>query len=117
MHELSIAEALAELAEESAREAGANQVICVNVRIGKLAGVVKSALEFSYDAVTEKTLLEGSDLRIEELEVIAYCPECKTEVEIEDIRAIFCPVCQSPCPEIRQGKEMEIESIEIETDS
>jgi hydrogenase nickel incorporation protein HypA/HybF len=114
LHELSIAQALVELAVESAEEGDAVKVTRVNVRLGKLAGVVKSSLDFCYDFATENTILEGSQLNVIELPVIVYCAQCDDEVELEDIQAFFCPICQTRCPEIRQGKEMELESIEIE---
>ena len=49
MHELSIAYSVVEIATESARAARAVRVKEVYVRLGALSGVVRGALEFSYE--------------------------------------------------------------------
>ncbi len=62
MHELSIAYSVVEIATQSAVEAGAVRVRSVQVRLGALSGVVRGALEFSYEIACAGTLLEGSTL-------------------------------------------------------
>ncbi|MCZ2148599.1 MAG: hydrogenase maturation nickel metallochaperone HypA [Bryobacterales bacterium] len=114
MHELSIAHGLVEAASEAAREAGAVKVNEVRVRIGALSGVVASALLFCYDIAAAGTPLQGARLLITELPVVVYCPHCEAEVELPSIQLFCCPVCDTPAAAIRQGREMEIESLEIE---
>jgi hydrogenase nickel incorporation protein HypA/HybF len=114
MHELSIAYSLVELASQSALEAGAKRVVSVHLKLGALSGVVRGALEFSYDIATEGTLLEGSRLVITELPVRIYCASCQQEVDLPGIQRFRCPRCDTPSGDIRQGREMEVESIEID---
>lgn len=114
MHELSIAYSIVESAEEAARNAGVKKVKAVNLRLGKLSGVVKDALLFSFDIATQETLLEGATLNIEELNVIAHCPTCKENVELPRVQIFRCPVCNTPTPELIQGKELELTSLEID---
>jgi Zn finger protein HypA/HybF involved in hydrogenase expression len=35
-------------------------------------------------------------------------------VELEGVQSFRCPTCGEPCSDQRQGRELEIESIEIE---
>lgn len=114
VHELSIAHSLVEAASEAAREAGAVKVNEVRLRIGALSGVVASALHFCYEIAAAGTPLEGSTLRITELPVVIYCPNCEAEVELPSVQLFCCPVCDTPGAAVRQGREMEIESLEIE---
>jgi hydrogenase nickel incorporation protein HypA/HybF len=114
MHELSIAYRLVETASQSAIEAGATRVRAVHLRIGALAGVVRGALEFSYELATNDTLLAESKLVVKELPVRVYCGSCEMEVELPGIQRFRCPVCDTPSGDIRQGRELEIEAIEID---
>ena len=114
MHELSIAYNLVEIASESAMQAGAARVSAVHLRLGALAGVVRGALEFSYEIATADTMLDHSTLFVKELPVKVYCVPCDAEVELEGVQRFRCPRCDTPSGDIRQGRELEIESIEVE---
>ena len=114
MHELSIAQSLVETATEAAREAGASKVTVVHLRLGQMSGVVKSSLDFCYELITQDTLLEGSCLVVHELPVMIYCPVCAREVELPSYQRFCCPHCDTPSADIRQGREIEVESLEVE---
>lgn len=113
MHELSIACNLVEIAAQAAQQAGVKQVNAVHLRLGALSGVVQDALRFSYDIATAGTVLEGSQLVIEELPVVVYCAACGSESALPDLQAFRCGQCGAPAAEIRQGRELEIVSLEI----
>ena len=113
MHELSIANSLVEIATEHAQEAGAEKIRSINLRIGALSCVHQSALEYSFELITKDTILEGASLSISEVPVVIYCPDCEKEVEIPGIQKFRCPHCDTPSADIRQGKELEIDSIEV----
>ncbi len=65
MHELSIAVSMVEMAAEEAARRNAVKVCAIHLKLGRLSGVVKDALLFSYEVACEGTLLEGSQLIIE----------------------------------------------------
>lgn len=113
MHELSIAYSLVELATRSAHEAGAARVLTVHLRVGALSGVVPGALQFSYEIATADTPLAGSTLVIQELPVMIHCSVCQKDVQLASVQRFRCPDCDTPSGDIRQGRELEIESIEI----
>ncbi len=114
MHELSIAYHLIQTAEAAAREAGVTRVLAVNLKLGALAGVVRDALLFSYDIAAEGTLLAGSRLIIEEIPVVVYCGSCGHTATLPDVQFFACPHCGEPTADIRQGRELELVSLEIE---
>lgn len=113
MHELSIAHNLVETASRAATEAGVQRVAAVHLRLGALAGVVREALLFSYDIAAQDTLLAGSRLEIEEVPAAIYCPTCAVTVPLDTIQSFRCPICGQPSADIRQGRELELVSLEV----
>jgi len=113
MHELSIALSIVEIAEQEARSRGGVRVSAVHLKLGLLSGVVKEALRFSYKVSCEGTMLEGSELVIEEAAVVVYCENCKAERSLSSIQAFFCPVCSTPALQVIRGQELELVAMEI----
>ena len=79
MHELSIALSIIELAEEESARRGGAGVHAVHLRLGPLAGVVKEALEASYELARETSTVASSRLLIEEVPLVVFCPNCHAE--------------------------------------
>jgi hydrogenase nickel incorporation protein HypA/HybF len=117
VHELSIANRLVEIATEVAENEGAQKIESITLRIGALSCVHKKALEFSFELVTKETALEGATLKIIDVPVTIFCAECACEVELPGIQRFRCPVCDTPSADIRGGKELDIESIEVIQDA
>ena len=116
MHELSIAYNLVDIASQAAEQAHAQRVDVVYLRLGRLSGVEKDALLFGYDIAVKETILEGSRLEIEDVPVTVYCSVCDAVFELEDIQLFCCPQCGTPTGDIRQGRELEIISLEIDNE-
>jgi hydrogenase nickel incorporation protein HypA/HybF len=114
MHELSIALGIVDAAgEEAARRPGA-RVAAVHLRVGALSGVVPEALRSAFELAREGSALEEAELVIEQVAVVAFCPVCAEEREVAFPR-LCCPVCSTPTPEVRRGRELEVVALEIET--
>ena len=113
MHELSIAMSIVEAAVEESQRRGV-QVSAVHLRLGALSGVVKDALLFSYEMACQDTPLEGSQLIVEDLPVIVFCPRCQKESTLSSVQLFACPECGGPTMDIRQGKELEVFALEVQ---
>jgi hydrogenase nickel incorporation protein HypA/HybF len=113
MHELSIAMSIVEMAQEEAERHGGAQVQAVHLRLGLLSGVVKEALLSSYEMACHSTLLEGSQLLIEEIPVEVFCPQCAVPRLVRSIQWFCCPECGTPTPTVLHGKELEVVALEI----
>lgn len=114
MHELSIALSIVEMAEAEARRQGAAQVKAVHLKLGLLSGVVQDALRFSYGISCDGTILEGSELVIQEQPTVIYCDHCEAERSLSSIQGLFCPDCGTSAPKVVRGQELELVAMEIQ---
>jgi len=115
VHELSIASRVVELVAEQVRAAGAERAVTITLRIGALSCVHEDALRFSFDLVREGTPAAGAELRIVMVPVTIWCAACGREVALPGIQRFACPVCGTPSGDIRAGRELDLESIELES--
>jgi hydrogenase nickel incorporation protein HypA/HybF len=114
MHELSIVQSIVDSVTESLAAYPGARVLEVRLRVGALAAVVEDSLQFCYEIAIEGTPLAGSRLFIQHLPVVMHCGRCTRDVALESLQCFRCPACGEPLSDMRQGRELEIESIEIE---
>jgi hydrogenase nickel incorporation protein HypA/HybF len=112
MHELSIAHSLVELAVEAAENARMKRVQALYLKLGVLSGVIKEALEFSFDVVIEGTPLEGARLVIEDVPVTVFCPDCQEAHKLPEPLPMRCPVCGTKTGQVLEGRELELYALE-----
>jgi len=98
--------------EEAERHGG--QVSAVHVKLGLLSGVVKDALLSSYEMACYDTPLQGSELVIEEVPVVIYCPQCQAERELDSVQWFCRSTCGTPASKVLHGKELEVVSLELQ---
>lgn len=114
MHELSIAASIVETVTESAAAYPGATVTEVRLRVGALSAVIEDSLKFCWEITTEGTPLAGSKLVVRIMPVVIHCAKCAVEEELEGVQSFRCPRCGEPAGDVRQGRELEIESIEID---
>lgn len=102
-----------EMATDEVMKNGGTRVDALYLKLGRLSGVVKEALLFSWEVACQGTLLEGARLVIEDVPVVVHCRECEADQTLDSINRLFCPVCRKAAPEIVQGKELEVTALEI----
>ena len=112
MHELSIARNLVDVASQHISHLGPGRVACIRLKVGVLSCVHRDSLLFSFDLVTADTPLAGTRLEIEALPILIYCAACDQMRELPGIQSFRCPECNTPSGDIRQGRELDVESIE-----
>jgi hydrogenase nickel incorporation protein HypA/HybF len=113
MHEMGIAMQIAEIATASIPEDMQQaKVERVNLKVGKLSAIVTESLRFCFQIVVQDTPLEGAELAIREIPVVARCKDCGSEWTIH--HPVFtCKKCNSGAIELLSGRELDIDSIEI----
>src|ERR1700689_610869 len=114
MYELSIAASIVESVTESAAAYPGARVKEVRLRLGALASVVEDSLKFCWELATEGSSLAGAALVINILPVIVHCGGCGADSEMAGVQSFRCARCGELAADLRQGRELEIESIELE---
>ena len=114
MHELSIVSSVVDSVTESLAAYPGARVLEVRLRVGVLASVIEDSLQFCYGIATEGTPLAGSRLVVNSVPVTVHCAACGKDGALESLQHFRCPHCGEAATDVRSGRELEIESIEIE---
>jgi hydrogenase nickel incorporation protein HypA/HybF len=113
MHELGVTENIVNIALAKAGEAQANKVIQINLVVGELSGFVSDCIQFYFDSLSKDTIAQGAVLHFESVPTQLRCRDCSTIFQPQDT-LWSCPECRGQSIEISQGRELYIESIEVE---
>ena len=113
MHELAITQSMLDLVLEQAEKAGAKEVGRINLVIGEMSGVVEECVQFYFDFISKGTLAERAALSFTMVPTMARCRGCDRLFKVKEFDWT-CPYCQGNNMEIVAGKELFVESIEVE---
>ncbi len=112
MHELSLAENLLQIIEESALEQQFTQVKTIWLEIGQLACVEQESLRFYFDVVKQDSVARHAALEIIGITGKALCTQCDRQFAIAAYHEA-CPHCGSFALQITQGDTMRIKELDV----
>ncbi|MDR7480922.1 MAG: hydrogenase maturation nickel metallochaperone HypA [Armatimonadota bacterium] len=117
MHELSICQALIEVAADALARvpAPSPRVLRVTVRVGRLTAVVPEALRFHFDLLTPGTVLEGAELVIEEVPARGRCAACLYEFAADGFPS-RCPACGARDVLVSGGQDLDVVALDVADD-
>jgi hydrogenase nickel incorporation protein HypA/HybF len=113
MHELGIMTGVMESVEQAAKNVNADKVLKISLQVGVMTEAIEDALRFAFEALSEGTMCEGAELEVNMVQPVSICLECGKEYEHDRFHMV-CPECGSAFTQLIQGKEMNIESIEVD---
>ena len=113
MHELGIMTGVMESVEQAAKDANADKVLKISLLVGVMTEAIEDALRFAFEALSEGTMCEDAQLEINMVQPVSVCLECGKEYEHNRFHMV-CPECGSAFTQLVQGKELRIESIEVD---
>ena len=114
MHELGIMTGVLDAVTKSAHEAGAVRVLKVSISVGEMTEAIQDALEFAFEALSDcDEFVKGAELSINMVKPKSRCLECGAEFE-HDRFHMFCQKCESFATELMAGRELQIDSIEVD---
>jgi hydrogenase nickel incorporation protein HypA/HybF len=113
MHELTVALSLLDEVGATAEREGATRVASVRLRLGRMSGIVRDALLFSWELARVDTVASEAALEIEDIPVAVWCPRCEGERSIPDGRGLICSECGTISPTIVRGRELELVAMEV----
>ena len=117
MHELGIMTGVLDAVCSSAQDAGALKVTNVTLSVGEMTECIHEALIFAFDALKEMdeyALCAECQLVVNFIQPESVCLECG-EQYTHDRFHMLCPSCGSFATELIHGRELQIDSIEVET--
>ena len=116
MHDLGIMTGVLDAVQTSARQAGADRVLKVSLSVGEMTEAIEDALRFAFEALSEQqeyALCAGAELDIAMVRPRSRCLECGAEYD-HDRFHMLCPECGSFATELVAGRELQIDSIEVD---
>ena len=113
MHEMGIMAGVLDTVRTSAEQAGATHVTSVQLSIGKMTEAVEEILVFAWEALTEGTICEGSEMKVNMISPKSLCPDCGETFEHDRFHRA-CPNCGNALTELIAGREMQLDSIEVD---
>ena len=84
----------------------------IHLVVGQFTCVEPISLKFAFEVQTRNTFLEGVELAIRDVPLIAFCHSCQQEYKPEIGLQYNCPHCKSPMEDIHSGRELKIDRIE-----
>jgi len=113
MHEMGIAMQILGIVQQSMPAGEPLKVKAIHLTIGKLTAIVPSSLTFCMDVVMKDTAAEGAEIVFNEVPVLLECDKCGAQSEVS-APPFVCGQCGSDNVEVVGGREMVIDSIEVE---
>ena len=113
MHELGITEQIVNIAIKHGEKNKAEKITDLYLVIGELSSVIDDSVQFYWDMIAENTICEGAKLHFKRIPAIFKCQDCSNEYQMQEGELIPCPFCDSSRMEILQGKEFNLESINV----
>jgi hydrogenase nickel incorporation protein HypA/HybF len=113
VHELPATEGILATALETAEEAGATQVLAIDLVIGDLSSIVDDSVQFYFDILSRDTISAGAMLRFRRMPGEALCLACDHRYSVRPPLEPACPACGAYMVRVSGGQDFFIESIEV----
>lgn len=114
MHEMSLAEGIRGIVEETAQAQGFARVNAVVLEVGELSSVEVEALRFCFEVVMQGTIADGALLDIETVAGVGWCMPCAKSVPIAALYDA-CPECGSYQVQATGGTEMRVKALDVDS--
>lgn len=113
MHEMGIMSGVLDSVNTAAQNAQAERVTKIILNIGEMTEIIQDSLEFAFQVMSEGTLSEGAELVIKTVTPHSICLDCGHEFDHDRFHRT-CPECGSYSTSMTRGRELDIESIEVD---
>ena len=112
MHELGTIIYVIDTIEKLAKDENLSVVGSITLQVGEVSGIVPDYLTDFWDYARKKSeLLKETELRIEKLDAVTYCQDCKQTYPTVQYGK-ECPYCKSGNTFLVIGNEFAIKEIE-----
>ena len=113
MHEQSIVESILNLALQNAEKAEARKIVSISLVVGDYTGVVEDAVDFYFGFLSKNTIAAGAKINYTHVPGQLRCRDCDILFPLQK-HDYHCPECEGKRVEIVGGRELYIETMEVE---
>jgi hydrogenase nickel incorporation protein HypA/HybF len=113
VHELSVAAALFDWAEEQSRIHAPRAIRSIELELDPLSCLNPDALRFGFSALAAETPLAGVALELVEVCPTYECRFCGARLAVEG-SPLSCSGCGAPLPRLARESSLKIRSMEVE---
>jgi len=113
MHELGITQNVLDIALEHAKNFNANKIVKINLVVGEMTGVVDECVRFYFDFISKDTIASEATVSFQNVPAKAHCHHCDATFALNGLD-YRCPSCQGGDIEVIAGRELYVESIEVD---
>ena len=112
MHELGVVFYVVKDVKKVAEENDVRHISAVTIELGEVSAVIPEYLVDCWNWARKKEpVMENAELRIEKMEAVSFCEDCKQEYPTIQY-AKTCPYCGSEHTFLLRGNEFNIKEIE-----
>lgn len=113
MHEMAIVQSMIEIVEQEMAQHHANKLKAIHLAVGRMTCVVPEQMRLCFEILTDNKPLAGTELVINTIPLTYQCWECNRNFTSEGITS-KCLYCKGENLELTAGRELQIESLEVE---
>ena len=116
MHELGVTQSILDAVLEEARRHRSSRIVAIHLTIGEFTLVEADCVSYYLELLGKDTPAEGARLEVTRVPLTARCKGCGHEFhpDTSPYPAFRCPTCEGTDLEITAGRELRIDSIEVE---
>ena len=113
MHDYHKAVDIVNYGTEQVKKEGKSKVTKVNLVIGEDSGYSGDSIKMYFEDVSVGTVCEGAEISVRPVKTKLKCPKCGELFEKKPLE-YDCPKCGTPGEPTEIGREVDIESVEME---
>ncbi len=113
MHEMALMVGVFEIIKQHTAGLTGKKVTRVTLVVGEMTNAVPEALELAFEVYASGTIAQEAELDIKEVPLKVRCQSCGWAGTTEKY-VFVCPQCSSLGLEIIAGRELYVESLEVD---
>ena len=113
VHELSVAESILELVEQTATQHDAKRVSSFTLKVGELTAIVPEALRFAFEILSKGTRADGARIDIVTVPWRVACSACNRPYDVTG-GLPACPSCGAHGGALLSGRELQLMEMNVE---
>jgi hydrogenase nickel incorporation protein HypA/HybF len=113
MHEVALAQAVWRQVESEMAKRPGQRLLALTLAVGRWSGADPESLQFALGLVAQDSAWPAAAVHMRSVPLALRCRACRREFQPGEVDLV-CPGCGSYDSEVLQGRDVLLESIEVE---